>query len=59
MKNIFGIILLSLSITCCGAYQYNTNGNQGWITFDSVTDISFDLSTTGKDKDHENFIDRG
>lgn len=59
MKNIFGIILLSLSITCFGAYQYNTKGNQGWITFDSNTVVSFDLGTTGKDKDHENFIDRG
>ena len=41
------------------AYQYNTKGNQGWLTFDSDTTLAFDLSSSGKDKDHENFIDRG
>ena len=41
------------------AYQYNTKGNQGWFTFDSDTTLAFDVSRSGKDKDHENFIDRG
>jgi len=41
------------------AYQYETKGNQGWLTFDSETTVAFDLSRSGKDKDHENFIDRG
>ena len=41
------------------AYQYETKGNQGWLTFDSSTTVSFDLGRSGKDKDHENFIDRG
>jgi hypothetical protein len=27
-------------------------GNQGWLTFDSDTVLSFDLGTTGKDKNH-------
>ena len=41
------------------AYQYETQGNQGWLTFNSSTTVSFDLGRSGKDKDHENFIDRG
>ena len=41
------------------AYQYNTKGNRGWLTFDSETTLSFELSRSGKDKDHENFVDRG
>ena len=41
------------------AYQFNAKGNQGWLTFDSATTIAFDLGRSGKDKDHENFIDRG
>ena len=41
------------------AYQYEYKGNQGWLTFDSETTVAFDLSRSGKDKDHENFIDRG
>ena len=31
----------------------------GWITFDSNTTLSFEIGTTGKDKEHENFIDSG
>ena len=57
------ILLLAFFFGCTlslmAAYQYNTNGNQGWLTFDSSTTVSFDLSRSGKDKDHENFIDRG
>ena len=54
-----------VSFCCClaasamAAYQYETKGNQGWLTFDSTTTIAFDLGRSGKDKDHENFIDRG
>ncbi|MBO7741315.1 MAG: hypothetical protein J6S21_02060 [Victivallales bacterium] len=41
------------------AYQYKTGGNQVWLTFDSSTTLQFDVERSGKDKDHENFIDRG
>ena len=41
------------------AYQINTKGNQGWVTFTSETTVSFEVDRSGKDKDHENFIDRG
>ena len=47
------------SFSAMAAYQYETKGNQGWLTFDSQTTVSFDLMRSGKDKDHENFIDRG
>lgn len=57
-KQILCLISL-ICITLNAAYQYNVKGNQGWLTFDSDTTISLDVSTTGKDKDHENFIDRG
>ena len=57
------ILLLAFFFGCTlslmAAYQYNTSGNQGWLTFDSSTTVSFDLSRSGKDNDHENFIDRG
>ena len=42
-----------------GAYQYNIKGNQGWLEFDSKTTLSFQLERSGKDKEHENFIDKG
>ena len=53
-----------LSMLCCcvstfAAYQYNTKGNQVSLSFDSSTTVAFDLGRSGKDKDHENFIDRG
>ena len=47
------------SFSAMAAYQYETKGNQGWLTFDSETTVAFDLARSGKDKDHENFIDRG
>ena len=60
MKKIFlSSVLFLLCVSAMAAYQYNTKGNQGWLTFDSQTTVAFDLGTTGKDKDHENFIDRG
>jgi hypothetical protein len=60
MKLLFFIfVTLLFNITLFAAYQYNVRGNQSWLTFDSKTTLSFDVSTTGKDKEHENFIDRG
>jgi len=52
---LFGIICLSLF----SAVQYNVKGNQGWLTFDSATSFSVDVTRSGKDKDHNNFIDAG
>lgn len=51
------ICFICLSLNA--AYQYNIKGNQGWLSFDSNTTLSFELNRSGKDKDHENFIDRG
>ena len=57
------MLLLTLFLLCnvslMAAYQYNTQGNQSWLTFDASTTVSFEASRSGKDKDHENFIDRG
>ena len=50
---------IGLAVSAMAAYQYETKGNQGWLTFDSQTTVAFDLARSGKDKDHENFIDRG
>jgi hypothetical protein len=59
-KRIFASLLAGLaSFSAMAAYQYETKGNQGWLTFDSDTTVAFDLARSGKDKDHENFIDRG
>jgi hypothetical protein len=52
---LFGISCLSLF----SAVQYNVKGNQGWLTFDSITSFSVDVTRSGKDKDHHNFIDAG
>ena len=44
------------------AYQYNVEGNQGWLTFDGETTVAFDLTLESrKDKDNgqDNYIDRG
>ena len=60
MKKFFLMsIFIGLAISAMAAYQYETQGNQGWLTFDSETTVAFDLGRSGKDKDHENFIDRG
>ena len=60
MKKIVLISMLMFSVvSVMAAYQYETKGNQGWLVFDSETTVSFDLARSGKDKDHENFIDRG
>ena len=58
-KSILALVLLALGASVMAAYQYNTKGNQGWLTFDSETTLAFDLERSGKDKDHDNFIDRG
>jgi hypothetical protein len=59
MKNLILTIMFALSVNCFAAYQYNSKGNQGWLTFDSDTTLSAEIGTSGKDKNHENFIDRG
>ena len=59
MKKIIALFLLCSCVSLMAAYQYETKGNQGWLTFDSATTVSFELGRSGKDKDHENFIDRG
>ena len=44
------------------AYQYNVDGNQGWLTFDGDTTVAFDLildSRKDKDNGQDNYIDRG
>ena len=60
MKKIVSLLLLALgTASLMAAYQYETKGNQGWLTFDSATTVAFDLGRSGKDNDHVNFIDRG
>ncbi len=60
MKKILLVLFMSiLSASVMAAYQFETKGNQGWLTFDSETTVSFEVDRSGKDKDHENFIDRG
>jgi hypothetical protein len=60
MKKVFVVLMMMFSaVSAMAAFQYETKGNQGWITFDSDTTLAFDLTRSGKDKDHENFIDRG
>lgn len=60
MKKVFFLLfLLGCTVSLMAAYQYETKGNELWLTFDSATTVSFDLSRSGKDKNHENFIDRG
>ena len=60
MKKVFFVALcLSLAVSAMAAYQYDSKGNEAWVTFDSATTVAFDLGRSGKDKDHENFIDAG
>ncbi len=60
MKKLFLSLGLSVcSVAVMAAYQFEAKGNQGWLSFDSETTVAFDLMRSGKDKDHENFIDRG
>lgn len=59
MKQLISFIFLLIGMSAMAAYQYNTKGNQGWLTFDSTTTVGIELGRSGKDNDHENFIDRG
>jgi hypothetical protein len=60
MKLLFLIfVTLLFNITAFAAYQYNTKGNQTWLTFDSNTSIYFSVERSGKTNNHENFIDQG
>ena len=56
---LVSVVAVFAALPIMAAYQYNTKGNQGWLTFDADTTVALDLSRSGKDKDHENFIDRG
>ena len=58
-KSLISFMCVGLVVSTMAAYQYETKGNQGWLTFDSETTVAFDLTRSGKDKDHENFVDRG
>ena len=58
-KFFFSLLVMGLAVSVMAAFQYESKGNQGWLTFDSETTVAFDLTRSGKDKDHENFIDRG
>lgn len=59
MKFFSILVCVFALVSVQAAYQFNTKGNQGWLTFDTNTTVSFELDRSGKDKDHENFIDRG
>ena len=60
MKKVFlTSVIVGAVMSVMAAFQYETKGNQGWLTFDSETTLAFDLERSGKDKDQENFIDRG
>ena len=60
MKKVFlTSMIVGAVMSVMAAFQYETKGNQGWLTFDSETTLAFDLERSGKDKDQENFIDRG
>jgi hypothetical protein len=59
MKHLLLFLLILFSVQIFAAYQYNTKGNQTWLTFDSSTDLYLEASRSGKTNDHENFIDRG
>ena len=53
------IIAFAAALSLEAAYQYSGKGNEVYLTFTSETTVAFDVSRSGKDKDHENFIDRG
>ena len=64
MKKYFlaSVLAVFTASSVMAAYQYNVKGNQGWLTFDGDTTVSFDLTTASrKDKDNgqDNYIDRG
>jgi hypothetical protein len=55
----FILIFLISGFSLFSAVQYNTKGNQSWLTFDSETNLYIEVDRSGKDKNHENFIDQG
>ena len=59
MKKILILLLLLFGYILSATYQYNTKGNQSWLTFETTTNLYLEVSRSGKDKDHENFIDKG
>ena len=63
MKKILTFVLAVVFVSSVmAAYQYNVQGNQGWLTFDGDTTLAFDLTLESrKDKDNgqDNYIDRG
>ena len=58
-KTLLALIFCGLAMSAMAAYQYETKGNQGWLSFDSETTVAFDLARSGKDNNNENYIDRG
>ena len=44
IKFYLGLATVLAGFSAMGAYQYNLTGNQGWLTFDSTTTISSDLT---------------
>jgi hypothetical protein len=59
MKKIFLLLFTFLTLQIFASYQYNSKGNQTWITFDSSTNLYLNVSRSGKTNNHENFIDKG
>ena len=59
MKYILICIISLITLNIFAAYQYETKGNQAWLTFDSSTNLYFDVYRSGKTNEHENFIDKG
>ena len=59
MKKFLICVLMFVSMCLSGAVQYNYQGNQGWLTFDSETELTLDISRSGKKNEHGNFIDKG
>ena len=43
-KVFFCLLVMGLAVSAMAAYQYESRGNQGWLTFDSETTVAFDLS---------------
>ncbi len=63
MKKLFLLFLMfGAALSAMSAYQYNVEGNQGYLSFDGETTVAFDLTLESrKDKDNgqDNYIDRG
>ena len=63
----FKKVFLSAAVVACSvpaiaAFQYESQGNEGWLTFDGETTLAFDLgieSRKDKDNGQNNYIDEG